>query len=57
MSSIEFLDATVAEVFQDESISTESITAYISSNGILFGICEESDDLTILEKSYEQQSE
>ncbi len=57
MSSIEFLEATVAEVFQDENISTDSITAYISSNGVLFGICEEADDLTILEKSYEQQPE
>lgn len=56
MGTKDFLVETIEDVFDSEEISTELLTAYISSSGVLFGICEESEDLTILEKSYEQQS-
>jgi hypothetical protein len=53
MNSIEFLETTIAEVFQGENISTDSIAAYILGNGVLYGICEEAEDLNLLENSYE----
>jgi hypothetical protein len=48
------VQSIVENVFQGEECSFESLTAYITGNGTLFGICEESEDLDYLEKSYEQ---
>jgi hypothetical protein len=50
---MEFLHATINDVFQGEEITIESLATYISSNDVLFGICEEPDDLTLLEEAYD----
>ena len=56
MNTIERQDVLtiVEDVFRDEDCSLESMTTYITGNGTLFGICEESEDLDYLEKTYEQ---
>lgn len=56
MNTVEQVKSIVDGIFQNEECSNESITAYITGNGVLFGICEESDDLEYLEKTYEQPS-
>ena len=53
MNTIEFLEATINEVFHGEEIATELLANYIASNGVLYGICEEPDDLTLLEEAYD----
>lgn len=50
---MEYLAATIKEVFHGEEVAIESLSTYISSNGILYGICEEPDDLTLLEEAYD----
>lgn len=50
---MEFLEITIQEVFRGEEIAAESLSTYISSNGVLYGICEEPDDLTLLEEAYD----
>lgn len=51
MNTIETAESLIENNFHDESISAQEMMRYIKS-GVAFGICEESEDLEILKKSY-----
>mgnify|MGYP000948056744 CR=1 FL=1 len=53
MSTLEYLESTISEVFKGENFTNESVMSYISGEGILYSICEEPEDLEILKQSYE----
>ena len=53
MNTTETVEAIVESNFQGESISAQDIVNYITQGDDFFGICEETEDLNELRKSYE----
>lgn len=53
MNAAEIVEALVESNFPGENISTQEIVNYITQSDVFFGICEETEDLNELRKSYE----
>lgn len=53
METSKNLKQIIESVFKDDKCNTTSIVEYITESDILFGICEEPEDLDYLKNSYE----